>query len=514
MSQVLDNRPIKLAAFKDFVPEPFRFWIYICFAFVLQCSGGIYLAMASQMVGSLGLIQEDIMFAGYASFIGMTMIFPLLFPIKFRFYQKYIMLTAILGLVVCNLISMSTASLPILVLVCFVAGFCRMVGFFECMSTIQLRITPTRDFAKFFPVVYSFVLGCIQFSGIVSGYVAYVYSWQYMHLLIVGSLLVVALAIMILMKPFRPQSQMPPIKVDWLGLVLWSLLLMIAVFVLVYGEHYDWLHSSYIRLAIIYVLVLFCIIMFRAKLLKRNYIDFHVFGQKKVVTMLLLFAAMCILLSVPNVVQNAYTSAILHYDYLHTLALNWGVFAGIVAGALFSYWALVKMEMGYKLLTSVGFIMILFYLVMMYFLISPTTKIEMLYLPMFCRGAGNVIIYVVLTVYAARNIPFLIFFQALTVFGFIRTGIGTPLGNAIVERLFLVSERQTSLSLGMHLDAVNPVTQSMPFDAVLNEFQRQVMLVSVKEVFGYAVLAGILILLITLANRYRSLLKFKMPRWE
>jgi MFS transporter, DHA2 family, multidrug resistance protein len=515
MTHAIDNKPIKLVAFKDFVPDSLRFWIYIFYAFIIQSSGGIYLAMASQMVGSLGLMQEDIMFAGYASFIGMTMIFPLLFPIKFRFFQKRIMLTGIFGLIICNLISMSTRSLPVLVVVCFIAGICRMVSFFECMSTIQLKITPTRDFAKFFPVVYSLVLGCIQFSGILAGYMAYYYSWQQMHLLIAGSLLVVALAILLLMKPFRPQgTPMPPIKIDFLGAILWSFVLMLFVFVLVYGEHYDWLHSDYIRFSILAALLLFGIIVWRAKMLKRYYIDFKVFRQKKVGTMLLLFTAMCILLAIPNVVQNAYTSAILHYDYLHTLSLNWGVVAGLIGGALFSSWALVKMNMSFKLVTSVGFIMILFYVAQMYFLISQTTSIEMFYLPMFCRGAANMIIYVSLTTYAARVIPFLPFFQALTIFGFIRTGIGTPLGVAIVERLFLVCEKQNSLSLGAHLDAVNPVAQNLSFNVIVEELQRQVMLVSVKEVFGFAVIAAILILLVTLAARYKSWLKFKMPRWE
>lgn len=67
-----ENKPFSIPAMRDFVPEKLRPWIIILIVIVFQFSGGIYLAAVSEMVGSLALLQEDIMMAGYASMVGMA----------------------------------------------------------------------------------------------------------------------------------------------------------------------------------------------------------------------------------------------------------------------------------------------------------------------------------------------------------------------------------------------------------------------------------------------------------
>lgn len=109
---------------------------------VFQCSGGIYLSSVSEMMGATTLMQEDILMAGYASFIGITMIFPVLFRLKFRLPTRTILPIVAVGLIVGNIITMSTDNLMVLAITCFFTGVLRMWGTFECFSSIQLRITP------------------------------------------------------------------------------------------------------------------------------------------------------------------------------------------------------------------------------------------------------------------------------------------------------------------------------------------------------------------------------------
>lgn len=49
---------------------------------------------------------------------------------------------------------------------------------------------------------------------------------------------------------------------------------------------------------------------------------------------------------------------------------------------------------------------------------------------------------------------------------------------------------------------MNPLTDQVPFSAYFGELQRQATLVSIKQVFGYAVLLGILFLIVILFTRY------------
>ena len=73
---------------RDFVPVWLRPWILIAFLLVFQVSGGVYLASANEMSSGLALLNEDIMMAGYASLIGMLLVFVIMLRLKFRFSIK------------------------------------------------------------------------------------------------------------------------------------------------------------------------------------------------------------------------------------------------------------------------------------------------------------------------------------------------------------------------------------------------------------------------------------------
>ena len=54
-----------------FIPRKLKPWIFIVFVLIIQFSGGVYLAAATDMVGDKALLNEDILMAGYASLVGM-----------------------------------------------------------------------------------------------------------------------------------------------------------------------------------------------------------------------------------------------------------------------------------------------------------------------------------------------------------------------------------------------------------------------------------------------------------
>lgn len=50
------------------------------------------------------------------------------------------------------------------------------------------------------------------------------------------------------------------------------------------------------------------------------------------------------------------------------------------------------------------------------------------------------------------------------------------------------------------------------FTAIYNEFQRQMIMVSLKEIYGYAAITAILILLAILASDYRQYINSRINR--
>ncbi len=492
----------RVPAFKEWVPMWARVVSFLFCILVFQCTGGIYLSSVSEMMGATTLMQEDILMAGYASFIGITMIFPVLFRLKFRLPTRTILPIVAVGLIVGNIITMSTDNLMVLAITCFFTGVLRMWGTFECFSSIQLRITPTRNFAVFFPVIYLTVFGCIQFSGLVTTYLTYFYSWHYMHYLAVGLLLVVIVLSQWLLRKFYLRPPLPLFGIDWLGAVLWSVVLLLIAFAFNYGDYYDWFDSPYIRLALVCAALFLFLSLQRMWHIRHPYIEPETFKYRHFGTVVLLFFALNCLSATSTVLQGAFTGGILHYDSLNAISLNVPGLLGVVAGALLSLLLLARWQMSYKTVTFIGFVLMVAYQLVMYFLISPDMNIERLYLPLFLKNAGNVMIYVTLTTYLSQIVPFRHFFQALCAVGFVREGIGGPIASALVARVFKMAMQSNYYTLGGSLDAVNPLTDQVPFSAYFGELQRQATLVSIKQVFGYAVLLGILFLIVILFTRY------------
>ena len=148
---------------------------------------------------------------------------------------------------------MHSISVPVLVATSFVAGVFRMWGTFECNSTIQLWITPKRDLSIFFCYINLMVQGMLNFTGLTAIYTAYLSKWEYMHWVVIGLLGLMMLTTVIIFRTFRAMKKLPLYGIDWLGAFIWALIILCIIFVCVYGEHYDWYNSEYIRMATMYI---------------------------------------------------------------------------------------------------------------------------------------------------------------------------------------------------------------------------------------------------------------------
>lgn len=314
-----ETGPFSIPAIRDFVPPKLRPWIIIVFVIVFQFSGGLYLAAVSEMVGSTALMQEDIMMAGYASMIGMGLTFAIMFRLKFRFASKTSLMTCSIALIVSNLICMQTHSIPVLVITCFFAGIFRMWATFECNSTIQLWLTPKRDLSVFFCFIYLLVQSCIQLSGLITVYTAFWAKWEYMHWLIIGLLLLVMLATLCLFRSYRSLPKLPLFGIDWLGALMWGLVLLCILFVCVYGEHYDWYQSFQIRAATVIGILILALNLWRASFIRHSFIALKTWTYRAVWFPFILYIVIDILLAPSHLFEHIYMESILEYDALNVI---------------------------------------------------------------------------------------------------------------------------------------------------------------------------------------------------
>lgn len=387
--------PFDIPEVPNFIPRRLKPYLFIIFVLIVQFSGGVYLAAASDMVGTTGLMQEDILMAGYASLVGLAINFAVMFRIKFRFSTRSQLLVSAAVLIAANIICAHTSSVPVLVVTCFIAGWFRMQATFACNSTIQLWLTPVHDMAIFFCYVYIVVDSVIQLSGIATVYTAFHLEWEYMHWIMTGLLALLMVMVMILVRPARGPMFIPLLGIDWIGAALWSVFMLSFTFVCVYGDFYDWWDAIEIRIASAIGLACLLLNLWRATFLHHPYISFQAMKNRNVIRATGIYLVFFTVMATEHVFEHSYAAHILGFDETNMVDLNWYVFAGIMAGCVFTYLTFALRKWRYKTMTAIGFSLAALYLAYFYFLIDYNVEKEMLFIPLFVRGAASVIISIV-----------------------------------------------------------------------------------------------------------------------
>lgn len=502
------NQPFSIPQIR-FVPEPLKPWLLILFIIIFNCTGGVYMAAVSDMVGSTQLLQEDIMMAGYASLVGMALFFAIMFRLKWAVRPKTALGSCTLVLIAANLICMHTSSVPVLVGVCLVSGFFRMWAIYECNSTIQLWITPKRDMSIWFCYIYLMVNSTIQFTGIAALSFSVWASWHYMYWFIIGALLLIYLIVLICFRGISIMQRLPLYGIDWIGMLLWGMTAMSILFICVYGEHYDWWQSEHIRLATGLGIASLVLNLWRTRYLRHPYISLEIFKIPIVPICVSIILIMDLLLAPSHIFEHALMESVLGYDHLNTLTLNWVSILGVVIGVVFTWQTFARRKWTYQRMLVIAFSCFAFYLAYFYFRIDYNLPKEALYLPVIVRSIGYVIVAILmLTANARLPFPF-IFLHGLSFQNMFSAALAAPIGTAIIGRLLKVVMTRNAMLLSQDMDHLSLSTSHMPIGELYGMVQVQALLESMKEIYGWLLFLAILCL-IGLMLRYSGLRPVKV----
>lgn len=507
--------PFDIPEVRKIIPRRLKPYLFIFFVLIIQFSGGIYLAAASDMVGTTALMQEDILMAGYASVIGLAINFAVMFRIKFRFSTRIQLIVCGIVLIIANIICAQTDNAAVLVATCFIAGWFRMQATFACNSTIQLWLTPVRDMAIFFCYVYIIVDSVIQLSGIATIYTSFFIQWEYMHWIMVGLLALMILSVTILLKPMRGPMYIPLPGIDWIGAGLWSIFMLCFAFICVYGNFYDWWDSQEIQITTAIAIACLAINLWRASFLHHPYISFKAMKNKNVIRATLVYLVFFTLLATEHVFEHTYAANILGFDETNLIDLNWYVLSGIIAGCGFTYFTFALRKWTYKTMTAIGFFLALIYLGYFYFMIDYGVEKEMLFIPLFARGAASVIISIVfLTSIVQSGLPFAVFPQALTINGFTGAVMGVTLGPALIGEFMRHSVAEKISLLSVNIVDFNPAINPASVTDIFQKIQLQALILSMKEIYGWLLIVALLSLTIILIG-YGPIRPWAIfPKWS
>ncbi len=509
------NGSFVMPMFRWFVPAAIRPWIYLCIAIAFQLSGGMYLGALNHIVGGMALMREDILMCLYANLAGMAIYFPLLFRMKFRFTNKTLLTSAAAGVLLCNVLVPHVSFLPLLWAICFVEGMCKIQGTFECMSNIQLWMTPKRDFTIFFPCLHMVILGSMSLSDLIMTYLAYYYRWEYMHLFIAGAMLMVLIIICGCTRHVRIMRKFPLFGIDWLGGALWAALLLEIAYLFDYGDYLDWWNSPVIRqLSVVIVAnTVFCI--WRMMTIRHPYFEPKMWGYRHLMPLLVLITLIEAFLATEHVLEEVFYEEVMHYSELVSARSEWVTMAGSLFGCLFAWWWMHVREYNYLRLIICGMLALTAYLLGVYFLMSPDIHISQLYPPVFCRGFAYAVLSITFMVCLEEIMTFQHFFQSLSVFNMLHMVVGGVLGSAFYAQGLSYYMSDNIARYGTAIDSV--AFSAAPFNLphYMEQFIADMMEVSIRQIYGWVAYACITLLLLFLLYDTPARHKLKeIPRWK
>ena len=474
--------------FRPWVPKRLQPWMYVVTVFCVQFTSGIYLGALDAIRGTTDFMIEDLLMLLYAGLAGMAIYFPLLFRMKFRFTNQQLLCGAAISIGLCNLITMHTTSMPLLLVVCFVAGMAKIQGTFECMSNIQLWITPRRDFAVFFPVLHIVLLTAIEGSGLLAAWFANHFTWQMMHIFTVGTMSFILLTQLTLCRPFCPMPQRLPLRgIDFLSGLLISLLMLMVSYIMVYGDYRMWLSSRNLRLLLGVSIFLTGVILHRLSHVSNPYISLRIFSYRNVLPILFVTAMGELLLGCEHTLEEIlYTEVHGLEELTKERLMIWalpGVYAGVVISLL---WLKVKQWKVWKLF-GIGFGCILCYALLMYSTIDMQVNIEQYRLAIVLRGCAYAILASTLMWSLHESIHDLEeFFMGLFIFNIFHMYLAGAAGFGIYTTLFSHYLNDDIARYGNQL-TLSRISDFSGFSDFMPQYIHSMMAVALKQVYGIVV---------------------------
>ena len=504
--------------FREWVPRGVQPWIYVVTVLCFQFSGGVYLGALEAVRGTTGLMIEDLLMCLYTGLAGMAVWFPMLFRMKFHFTNQQLLCVSAVVIGICNFVTMRTTDMAILLPACFIAGIAKIQGTFECMSNIQLWITPPRDFGVFFPVLHIILLTAITGGAWVAAVVAYHFSWQMMHVLTVGTMCLVLISQLTLCRPWCPMPQRMPLKgIDVLTGLLISLLMLMISYFLVYGDYLMWLSSRRLRIIVGIGLILFAFILYRIKTLENPYVSPQIFQYKNVIPILLVTVIAELLLGAEHTLEEIYWEEVRGLEEHTKTGLCLWALPGVYIGVVITLFWLGHVKWKVWRLFAIGFGCIAAYGVCMYFRLDVNVSIEQYRLPLMLRGCAYAILATSLMWSLHESVHDLWhFFMALYLFNVIHMYLAGASGYGLYTTLFQHFMADNMSRYGSYLTLTSGALQQVDLSTYIgNDFLHSMMSVTLKQVYGQVIWVALIMtsaFLLLDIPRVRTGLE-KVPYW-
>lgn len=364
---------------------------------------GTYTGSMVEVSSTLGAYTEDITIGFYAAAAGMAVAYPIVPKILGAFSSKSFLLVDLTLQVLLSWTCARVASTDLMVCLSFLIGFLKGFLMLWIIRRIKLIFSPGDVRSEFYAYFYPLVFGGGQASMVITALLAYHYDWKYMYYFMMLLLMVAILAVIVLFRQDRPSRGIALKELHVREMLIVATGLLMLVYVITYGRILDWMASGRIRLYIVLGPLLIGLFLWEQLRAPSPYVSLKPLFQWKAM-LGYAYMVLVMLFSTSTSLLTSYLTSILRVDSTHTYTLYVWLLPGYVLGAFLCFWWFRWQRWRFRFLIAGGMACFAVFFGALYFTISPDSTYEMLYLPLFFRGLGMMVLLIAFGLFVVEDL--------------------------------------------------------------------------------------------------------------
>lgn len=484
------------APFASWIPKPLMLLLIFAVLFPMMTVSGVYVGSATDTSGAMATYTEYISLANNSAAIGMGMAILIFRRIKMRFRTKEIVTVSSVLLAVLSYMCGTTDSSFVLVAGSLMIGLVKMFPMFEMVLPVMFIITPTGERGKFYSVFYPLSIGFSQLSAYYFATLVFDGSWQTPYMLMSALMLMCTVISLIFQHNQRFSFKVPLYQIDWLSLLLLGGSLMCFNYFFVFMKQQGWFISPYITGTLTAGIILFMMLYYRQKFLKRKMIDFSVFKRANVIHASLLLIILGIYLASSSV-YTQYSLGVLGYNNVINAHINLWMIPGIIVAGILAFFGF-KNQWPLKYYIASGFSAFFLHLLSLYLMIQPQMDIHYLECAMILKGLGMGILFIGVWFYASLNLPLEQLLGMFAILIALRSFLATAIGSAVIGWAAYHGQWQSLNDISAYLDT-GAIPNGME---IYKNISINALMASSKIVLGSLCWMIVPVLILVLTHRY------------
>ncbi|RBL90680.1 MFS transporter [Chitinophaga flava] len=394
---------VTLPLFKPWVPE----WLIraTIFLVLLPALGifALYFSNNAETTGYYGIEPADVQYSVVLMYATLVTFLPLDDRlVKYLRPRQYFLAGVVLNTLT-YFICANSRNLAVFMICRFIQGAVCALFCSICLNLVFSRLRSDRARVIGYTVFYGTLQVSIPVCALFCSWVVHYYEFSYLFYFLILLEIPGVILLLLITNNVRFRKKFPLYQLDWPSYILYTILMCVMGYILVYGQQLNWLSSYRIRLlagtGLISVTV-FCIRQFH---LKRPLLELRLFRYAHFRNGLLLLMAYYIFKGTTGFTY-AYLQSVLNVDPVHLTPLWLVNIAGITIGMLAASRFVLK-GTPTKIILVTGFSLLLLFHIQLYFLFSRTASTSQFLLPLLIQGLGTGALFVPIVMFLVSSVP-------------------------------------------------------------------------------------------------------------